>query len=361
MIGHNKPSFDEIVEENIRRGLLLTIKDAYQALSRDPRAEKRHFRVLAEIIECMNISDFGAARGLAWPGRRKLAEMTADEMRPDGYSEATIAKTIQELMTWGFIVQDRRPPISGGRPLSHYSIGRPSVEDLQAEISAWVREQRKPDNRRPFPARNGERPLSVNENGEPALSVNKSEQNQQVAHSEERPLSAQINGEAPLSANHQGVENVDKNDNGERPLSGNNGECVLPTVRINKKDNSTAKIADADAGDVARATERRGSRLPDNWTLPDEWGQWALSNFRITINEVRTEARTFGNYWQAAPGAKAKKLDWFKTWQNWCSRAFARRVRQQPIPQPNLFDAPSPTSLHDALAAARQAEADLDL
>lgn len=358
MIGHNKPSFDEIVEENIRRGLLLTIKDAYQTLSRDPRAEKRHFRVLAEIIECMNIADFGAARGLAWPGRRKLAEMTADEMRPDGYSEATIAKTIQELMTWGYIVQDRRPPISGGRPLSHYSIGKPSVEDLQSEISAWVREQRKPDNRRPFPARNGERPLSVNGNGEPALSVKNNVGNQQFTNNEERPLSVRISGEAPLSVIGQPPVKQGEISSEERPLSVNNGECVLPTVRITKKDNSTAKDADAEAHAVAHATDKRGTRLPENWTLPDEWRGWALANFRITINEAAHEARTFANYWQAAPGAKARKLDWYKTWQNWCSRAFSKRVRPQPLPQSGLFDAPASQNVRDAFRAVRDSEAD---
>lgn len=355
MIGHNKPSFDEIVEENIRRGLLLTIKDAYQALSRDPRAEKRHFRVLAEIIECMNISDFGAARGLAWPGRRKLAEMTADEMRPDGYSEATIAKTIQELMTWGFIVQDRRPPISGGRPLSHYSIGKPSVEDLQSEISAWVREQRKPENKRPFPANNGERVLS----GERPLSVKIVDGNQSLKINGERPLSVNKNEERALSVKGQQPENKGVFTNGERPLSVNNGECVLPTVRITKNNNSTAQVADAEAEAVARATEKRGSRLPDNWRLPDEWRDWALANFRITVNEVAAESRTFANYWQAAPGPKARKLDWFKTWQNWCSRAFSRRVRQQPLPQSNLFDAPTTHSdVSAAYRAVRDGEAE---
>ena len=29
MIGHNQPSFDDIVQENLARGLLLGIKDAY--------------------------------------------------------------------------------------------------------------------------------------------------------------------------------------------------------------------------------------------------------------------------------------------------------------------------------------------
>lgn len=70
---------------------------------------------------------------------------------------------------------------------------------------------------------------------------------------------------------------------------------------------------------------KRGARLPDEWELPEDWRQWTLVNCPGTLPEtVRTEALKFANYWQAQPGAKACKLDWRKTWQNWCLTAFAR-------------------------------------
>jgi len=358
MIGHNKPSFDEVVADSIRRGLLLTIKDAYQALSRDPRAEKRHFRVMAEIIECMNLSDDAPAQGLAWPGRKRLVQMTVDDMRPDGYSEATIAKTIQELIAWGYIVQDRRPPVSGGRPLSHYSIGKPSVEDLQAEISAWVRKQRGDDNRRPFPARNGERPLSVNENGERALSVKNSEQNQKNRFNGERPLFVNGNGERPLSVTEEIKQKQQDNGNGERPLS---GERVIPTV---SKDNSYILeapkfVPEAPAEEDAPATRKQGKRLPDNWVLPDEWRLWTLNNFRVTDAEITREARKFANYWIAQPGARARKLDWFRTWQNWTDKPFGRLTRAYASKGETLFDAQAANSLRDAYRAVRDGDAEL--
>jgi len=70
---------------------------------------------------------------------------------------------------------------------------------------------------------------------------------------------------------------------------------------------------------------KRGARLPDAWTLPEDWRQWTLVNCpAATQDAVRTEALKFANYWQAQPGAKACKLDWRKTWQNWSLTAFSR-------------------------------------
>lgn len=72
-------------------------------------------------------------------------------------------------------------------------------------------------------------------------------------------------------------------------------------------------------------TAKRGSRLPDDWTLPDDWRQWALTNCPASSTaDVDREALKFANFWQAKAGANACKLDWSKTWRNWCLTAFAR-------------------------------------
>jgi len=226
MLGHNRPSFDDVVQESLARGLLLTIKDAYTALSRDPRAEKRHFRVLAEIIDCLNFNDIDA-KGIAWPGRKYLARQSADIMRPEGYSEATIAKTIAELLAWGYLAHDRRAPPAGGRAVSHYTVRKPSIEDLKAEIDAWVREQREGSAKRPFPGRDKRQAAtSPNVATEP---VEERPLSTSVVADDDRPLFVgPPDEELPLSVNH-----------GERPLSDKadgecvlpaDGECVLPTV-----------------------------------------------------------------------------------------------------------------------------------
>src|SRR5262249_23231110 len=79
-----------------------------------------------------------------------------------------------------------------------------------------------------------------------------------------------------------------------------------------------------DAANRAAASTSRGSRLPPNWTLPDEWRAWTHAEFRVSAHQVQLQADTFRDYWHATPGQKGVKLDWGKTWANWCRRSFAK-------------------------------------
>ncbi|CCB64449.1 hypothetical protein [Hyphomicrobium sp. MC1] len=68
----------------------------------------------------------------------------------------------------------------------------------------------------------------------------------------------------------------------------------------------------------------RGSRLPNDWELPEDWRQWTLVNCPCSTPEtVQREALIFANYWQSLAGQKATKVDWRKTWQNWTLKTFA--------------------------------------
>lgn len=58
-----------------------------------------------------------------------------------------------------------------------------------------------------------------------------------------------------------------------------------------------------------------GSRLPADWTLPDEWRRWAEAE-RPELDLTR-EAETFADHWHAAAGAKGRKANWQATWRNW--------------------------------------------
>lgn len=63
----------------------------------------------------------------------------------------------------------------------------------------------------------------------------------------------------------------------------------------------------------------RGTRLPNNWELPDGWRESAKSE-RPTL-DIDLEARKFRDYWTAKPGREALKLDWERTWMNWIRNA----------------------------------------
>lgn len=77
----------------------------------------------------------------------------------------------------------------------------------------------------------------------------------------------------------------------------------------------------------ASSTNKRGSRLPNDWELPREWGQWALSQ-QWPEPVIREQAERFRDYWIAQPGQKGVKLDWQATWRNWMRNSNAPKIHQ---------------------------------
>lgn len=85
--------------------------------------------------------------------------------------------------------------------------------------------------------------------------------------------------------------------------------------------NGTVTRLDTDTDTEQKQTKTkdlaRGSRLPADWTLPKEWGEWALSE-RPELNreDIRKIADQFRDYWISVPGQRGVKLDWLATWRN---------------------------------------------
>ncbi|MEO7467546.1 MAG: DUF1376 domain-containing protein [Sphingobium limneticum] len=83
----------------------------------------------------------------------------------------------------------------------------------------------------------------------------------------------------------------------------------------------------------SKKTRRLGSRLPDNWTLPADWRDWAANDWGWPPDVIQAEADQFRDYWCAKPGREGTKTDWLATWRNWC-----RNSRRNP-PKGNYDDA----------------------
>src|SRR6478736_6822949 len=66
-----------------------------------------------------------------------------------------------------------------------------------------------------------------------------------------------------------------------------------------------------------RGESSRGSRLADDWTIPDDWVDWACNERRWQPYDCREEAEIFALYWQTKTGAQATKMDWKRTWMKW--------------------------------------------
>lgn len=77
----------------------------------------------------------------------------------------------------------------------------------------------------------------------------------------------------------------------------------------------------------AEATPR-ATRLPADWRPSAADLAWSAAN----VPDVDTDDATarFCDYWQAASGANARKLDWSATWRNWLRNAADRRQSLKP-------------------------------
>lgn len=77
----------------------------------------------------------------------------------------------------------------------------------------------------------------------------------------------------------------------------------------------------------AKIPNKRGSRLPEDWELPDEWYQWAIET-RPDV-DAALEADKFKDYWLSRADKGAIKVDWQRTWRNWIRSAFATRKNNE--------------------------------
>ena len=92
-------------------------------------------------------------------------------------------------------------------------------------------------------------------------------------------------------------------------------------------------------GEHKKQTATKGTRLPDDWTLPDQWRTFAIGQ-GLSPQAITREADIFADYWRSIPGAKAVKLDWFATWRNWI-----RKIATQPVNQDHRRRASPPDSV----------------
>ena len=79
--------------------------------------------------------------------------------------------------------------------------------------------------------------------------------------------------------------------------------------------------------DTNVSSKKRATRLPENWLLPKDWGEWAVCE-GWPEEVVRIEAEKFRDYWIGVGGQKGAKRDWQATWRNWMRNSKSPRVLQ---------------------------------
>lgn len=65
------------------------------------------------------------------------------------------------------------------------------------------------------------------------------------------------------------------------------------------------------------APSKRGTRLPDDWTLTNQYREAALTARPDLENRIDTVAANFRDYWHSATGKSATKRDWLAAWRFW--------------------------------------------
>ena len=102
-----------------------------------------------------------------------------------------------------------------------------------------------------------------------------------------------------------------------------NADVTLHETKANGLDTDTDTEQSISA---PSAKSPRGTALPKDWTLPDDWKTWAEKE-RPDVDVV-TVAESFRDFWIAKPGKDGRKADWQATWRNWVRNQRAQTFRK---------------------------------
>lgn len=112
-------------------------------------------------------------------------------------------------------------------------------------------------------------------------------------------------------------------------------QSVAPRREVSQPVANVAQAeAEVEAVDQNQEQARsRGSRLPQNWQLPDDWRTWAQGE-RPDLDVPRVAAQ-FADHWRAKPGKDGRKADWQATWRNWVRNERGTGPPRNAQPQPS--------------------------
>lgn len=105
----------------------------------------------------------------------------------------------------------------------------------------------------------------------------------------------------------------------------------------------------------------RGTSLPDDWLLPDDWRADACdiafkAKQPLNDTEIEIEADKFRDHWHGKPGQAGRKLDWRATWRNWVRTYLERRPKPRNAPNgygPHAYSQHGGGSIADAAIRRR--------
>jgi hypothetical protein len=82
------------------------------------------------------------------------------------------------------------------------------------------------------------------------------------------------------------------------------------------------------AGLNGHAQPGRGTRMTDEWRIPDEWREWAMRFASWDSQRVVRESARFRDHYLAVPGDKGVMRSWSAAWRNWMRIAVEKEQRR---------------------------------
>jgi len=93
--------------------------------------------------------------------------------------------------------------------------------------------------------------------------------------------------------------------------------------RCYPRDRGRDRDRDRETKTEKKQTSNRGSRLPVDFVLPEDWILFCQQERKDLVPAKVFEE--FKDYWTALPAGKGTKADWTATWRNWVRRQSAPR------------------------------------
>jgi hypothetical protein len=116
---------------------------------------------------------------------------------------------------------------------------------------------------------------------------------------------------------------------GVKPLIDNEFFILASGVLADCKQGAIPETEREGEAETKTKKNKLGSRLAQDWILPDDWEYWANKQ-RPELN-AKLVADQFKDYWIAQPGQKGLKLDWEATWRNWVRNTNAPKLNPADI------------------------------
>jgi len=98
-----------------------------------------------------------------------------------------------------------------------------------------------------------------------------------------------------------------------------------PPLSVNRN-SKTSTEREADSQDPSQEKKElslsdNGERLPNDWTLPEEWIKDALDlRPDWTPQKAQAISEKFRDYWTSRPGKDGLSINWRAVWRNWVRR-----------------------------------------